>query len=1370
MTQARHGGPESSLVAIESADGEIVGCGFLVSDRLVLTCAHVVNAAVGAQPDERVRPAQQVIAEFPLVAAGQTMRATVQTWVPIEADATGDIALLHLADPPPAAAEPVRLATTPDTWDHPFRTYGFPRGYPGGLWASGRILGRQRHGWVQLEDVKAAGAAVERGFSGAAVYDEQLHAVVGMVVAQDLHESNKIAFMLPADTLAALMPAGPATAVQQVPVLGPLRNVPTLPPRFAPRPGDVDQVRRAVLDGIEQPVDGGRMVSVVGMGGAGKSVLAAAVSRSDEIRRAFRDGVVWVELGPSPSIVERQAQIAVALGYRDAGFADPQQGKTLLGRLLAEGRWLVVLDNVWRPEHLAAFDVLGPHCRLLLTTRDVGLARAATATRCEVGLLDDAQALDLLARWAGQPVETLPAEAVLVARECGNLPLALSMAGAMIEGRPERWSGVLRRLQRADLDKIRQSSPNYPYPDLLRAIDVSVAALEPDERERYLELVTFEGRGAPRVAIELIWEPAGLDDLDTDELLHLFVDRSLARLDPDGRLYLHDLQMDYVRHYAADVARLHRQLVEAYRRKASEGWPSGPADGYYFENLAHHLVRAGLQDEAQTLLLDLTWLSAKLSATDVAALLADYDIVAGSETIELVRGALRLAGHILAREPGQLPAQLAGRLADEPAPQIRRLVAQVRNSRADTWWCPAGASLIAPGGPLQAVLVGHTGWLRALATSPDNRTVVSGANDGTVRVWNLDDGSERYTLHGHDGAVWSLALTPDDRTIVSGATDGTVRVWGLRDGVEKHVLRGHESIVWSVAVTPDGRHAVSGSADGTVRVWDLDTGIQRHVLRGHRAAVSNVAAPDDQTAASRSEDGTVRIWNLSDGSQLHCLDSGERSIQSTGQSTAFAVTQRHAVISSDGGPVFVWDRRDGMLMQTLKREAVRDWSVVATPDGSRAVTGSYSGMITVWDLDHGTPLWTFRGHSGWVDMLVLTPDHGQVISGATDAIVRVWDIRHGQEVAALRGHTGWVLTGAVTPDGRRMVSGASDATVRVWDLAGIASHRAQQAHNGWVGTVAFASRAGGDWAVSGSDDATVRVWDLRTGAQVRVLHGHTAEVTSLVATADGEHVVSGSQDGTVRYWRLDDGAEVAVRAMAGAVTAVALAGDRVVVTGTDQGTVQVWQLDSDTEPWVRRTGETVEVLTVTPDGQQVVAGCARGTLVLYDLATGADLHVYRGSGGPVLSLAVTPDGRSAVSGCLDGLVSGWDLRSGEQLWEKPAHGSRTYAVQILPGPGGRVVTGGADGVARIWAADTGTEVQALGAGGDPVRIIAVAPDGRRVVCGTGDSAVLWDIETGTEVARFVGDGAMTAAVIDDRGRLVCGEATGGVHVLRLITG
>jgi hypothetical protein len=192
---------ESAIVRFRSTRGAVVGVGFLVADRRVLTCAHVVAAALRLRHGTPDVPQADLQLDFPLLAPGQVSTARVVHWRP-----GADVAGLGLAAQPPPGAAPVRLVTAGDLWGHSFRAFGFPSGYEQGVWASGVLRGRQADGWLQIEDVKQTGYLVAPGFSGSPVWDDVLDGVAGMIVAADTHESVKAAFLIPADVLAAAWP------------------------------------------------------------------------------------------------------------------------------------------------------------------------------------------------------------------------------------------------------------------------------------------------------------------------------------------------------------------------------------------------------------------------------------------------------------------------------------------------------------------------------------------------------------------------------------------------------------------------------------------------------------------------------------------------------------------------------------------------------------------------------------------------------------------------------------------------------------------------------------------------------------------------------------------------------------------------------------------------------------------------------------------------------------------------------------------------------------------------------------------------------------------------------------------------------------
>ncbi len=145
---------EASLVRLHTTDGHVVGAGFLVGERHILTCAHVVAGALGLADDTPEKPQAPVTFDVPRVAPGQLLTARVVLWRPPRTDGGDDIAGLELLDDPLSGAQAAPLAQVEDLWEHSFRAFGFPRGQDTGVWATGRLLGRQLTDWVQIEDIE----------------------------------------------------------------------------------------------------------------------------------------------------------------------------------------------------------------------------------------------------------------------------------------------------------------------------------------------------------------------------------------------------------------------------------------------------------------------------------------------------------------------------------------------------------------------------------------------------------------------------------------------------------------------------------------------------------------------------------------------------------------------------------------------------------------------------------------------------------------------------------------------------------------------------------------------------------------------------------------------------------------------------------------------------------------------------------------------------------------------------------------------------------------------------------------------------------------------------------------------------------------
>jgi len=187
---------ELAIIRVYDQAQRVIGTAFLVDDTRALTCAHVIQDALGISKNLDVSSQLTIKVDFPLLPQQKTCFARVAFL-----DHEKDIAGLELTSDPPLGAQPVRLVIPQgELWEHSFRAIGFSM--PEGVWASGVLRGKNAEGWIQIEDTKSAGYSVQPGFSGAPVWDEELQAVVGMIVAADKNQNIKAAFCIPCTMLA----------------------------------------------------------------------------------------------------------------------------------------------------------------------------------------------------------------------------------------------------------------------------------------------------------------------------------------------------------------------------------------------------------------------------------------------------------------------------------------------------------------------------------------------------------------------------------------------------------------------------------------------------------------------------------------------------------------------------------------------------------------------------------------------------------------------------------------------------------------------------------------------------------------------------------------------------------------------------------------------------------------------------------------------------------------------------------------------------------------------------------------------------------------------------------------------------------------
>jgi F-box and WD-40 domain protein MET30 len=334
----------------------------------------------------------------------------------------------------------------------------------------------------------------------------------------------------------------------------------------------------------------------------------------------------------------------------------------------------------------------------------------------------------------------------------------------------------------------------------------------------------------------------------------------------------------------------------------------------------------------------------------------------------------------------------------------------------------------------------------------NDKLLVTGSYDTTIKIWNTETGVLVRTLTGHTMGVKSLVF--DDNKLISGGLDGTIKVWNMRSGENISTYTGHREGVLSVDIF--NKIIVSGSADKTIKVWRVDTRTC-YTLRGHNDWVTSVKIHDKSgTLFSASDDSTIKLWDLETNecittyggvenfghtAQVQCVipftyteemvtdttnDPGSNDANARAHSSA-GVADNNTSNNADNS-----DDEDGDNNGEGEGEGEGedDFSKFVRTHPSlptHLITASLDNTIKIWDVKTRKCIRTQFGHIEGV--WSIAADTFRIISGSHDKSIKVWDLQNGQCM-----HT-FVNTSSVSCVGlgdSRIVCGLENGEVKMY--------------------------------------------------------------------------------------------------------------------------------------------------------------------------------------------------------------------------------------------------------------------------------------------------------------------------------------------------
>jgi WD40 repeat protein len=587
----------------------------------------------------------------------------------------------------------------------------------------------------------------------------------------------------------------------------------------------------------------------------------------------------------------------------------------------------------------------------------------------------------------------------------------------------------------------------------------------------------------------------------------------------------------------------------------------------------------------------------------------------------------------------------------------------------------------------QKVLSGHPDVVNSVVYSPDETMAFSGGrNDKTGILWDLKTGTLIKRFTGHDGRIRRVAFLPDGKRVLTGSEDGTIRLWDIACATPSaqecntpvRVFAagngGHTLEVNDAAFTSDGARMLSSSEDTTLVLWDVESGtpIRRMQHPNNAETRGVVILPGDQQALSTGANPDIIRWDLNSGQPIDRL----RGHRGTVYSVAVSADGTRVLSSGDDNTVIEWDLQRGAPITFLRGHGGYIRQAVFSADGTHALSASADKTVRVWDLDNGAEQLRLTS-ADQVNTISLSADTKVLATGSDDGVARLWDLASGKPTGSYNWHERDVKSVALSPDGKYLLTGGGkrDGALILTNLQTGAIER----KFGFTvfGTNSIAFTPDGTRAVTGqiipggddyADDPTIDpelknisliVWDVASGAPIYKLTDVIAagdrhdSINTVLITPDGTQIIGATGAGAqILIWDLETGK-------------------------------QLRTLDLN-------KGGKANDIALSADGKFLVAGSTDKTFMIWEVASGKVVFNSPPQAAAVTTVALNGDGTS-VAVASETEVAIWDLRSGQKVRSFLGHRREIRRLLFTAG-GHELVSASADGTTRVWRVETLPEI------------------------------------------------------------------------------
>jgi WD40 repeat protein/serine/threonine protein kinase len=285
----------------------------------------------------------------------------------------------------------------------------------------------------------------------------------------------------------------------------------------------------------------------------------------------------------------------------------------------------------------------------------------------------------------------------------------------------------------------------------------------------------------------------------------------------------------------------------------------------------------------------------------------------------------------------------------------------------------------------------HPRAVRAVSLSGDGATLLAGAEDGSVKLFEMKQMRCLRSFEGHTDKVVYAELSGDDQRILSYAKDRSLRVWDVKSGGQVCSITPYADTyeVLAIALNANGTVAAAAGDDKKIYIYKTDTGEKFAELSGHGDTISALSiSADGKTLLSGSWDRSLRVWDVESGQMVKTLEGHRDDVLSV----CLSGDGKTALSGSFDKTMILWDLENEAVVHTFEKLYAPVVNVNISASGRFLFSGyDKDGRMELWDAEQMRSIRTFTGHKDGVCFSISANAH-MVVSGGKDGTIKPWEI------------------------------------------------------------------------------------------------------------------------------------------------------------------------------------------------------------------------------------------------------------------------------------------------------------------------------------------------------------------------------------------